>query len=404
MDVKELVSQFESLGDNCEFGVVQRYIGIEPLGFFRWSWTPLPALLDVLDAEFANVDPERIEIYTGLNQEYMVRLQPWGFQYHTHQQDGSIDPDRLRAQQVKVVTFLKRKMLDDLRAGEKIFVRKGPDTGTLDPAMALHERLQRFGRNTLLWVVPEDDHRGPGTVEVLRPGLLKAHIDRLAPVIDAYDCSPVWLDICRHALGLHRSGSLPGSVVTRPRGWSTNLLRLSNIERDSGWWATPAVETRTLDGEAAVDPGAPVKAHRLAAATQPASGTVCGYTVLPGPAEGALYCGSLYVRIPSGSAVRTVGAVLRGVPSLALANADLALRDVWQRVWVCGRTPAGEKMTTISLFMEGDAGAVVETTCWQLETGPAATPYVSSRFGSMRSDFRIRLVSGQVPRLAAANE
>ena len=34
---------FRSLGDNCEFGFVQRYGGVEPSGLLRFSYTPLAA-------------------------------------------------------------------------------------------------------------------------------------------------------------------------------------------------------------------------------------------------------------------------------------------------------------------------------------------------------------------------
>lgn len=395
MDPKELVSRFESLGDNCEFGVVQRYMGIEPLGLFRWNSTPLPALLAVLDAELENIDPERIEFFTEKNGEYMVRVPPWSFQYHTHQKQGSVELELLRKQQVKVLTFLKRKALDDLRSGEKIFVRKGSDSRTIEDAIELHKRLRRFGPNTLLWVVPEDDQRRAGTVEVRGEGLLKGYIDRFAPIDEAYDSSPVWLDLCRHALGLHYAGTLPGAVAARDRGWATNLLRHVHVEKDSGWFALPDVACRKLDGEEPLAPRTPVIEHRLNRTTEPASGSVCGYTVGNGLAEGAVYSGSFYVRIPEDARVRNVGAVLRGVPSMALANADLSLRGVWQRVWVSGRVPAGQERATLSLFVLGEEGTSLQTTCWQIETGLTPTPYVPSTFGTMRDDFRIRVIPGQ---------
>jgi len=37
----DLVQRFESLGDNCEFGMVQRYAGAEPLSLFRFIVLPI---------------------------------------------------------------------------------------------------------------------------------------------------------------------------------------------------------------------------------------------------------------------------------------------------------------------------------------------------------------------------
>src|SRR5436305_104536 len=33
----DLATRFESLGDNCEFGILQRLEGAEPLGLLRWA-------------------------------------------------------------------------------------------------------------------------------------------------------------------------------------------------------------------------------------------------------------------------------------------------------------------------------------------------------------------------------
>jgi len=37
LSAQELMYRFESLGDNCEFGLVQRRCGAEPLGLFRFA-------------------------------------------------------------------------------------------------------------------------------------------------------------------------------------------------------------------------------------------------------------------------------------------------------------------------------------------------------------------------------
>jgi hypothetical protein len=37
---RDLVLQFESLGDSCELGLVQRMVGVEPLGMFRFAGAP----------------------------------------------------------------------------------------------------------------------------------------------------------------------------------------------------------------------------------------------------------------------------------------------------------------------------------------------------------------------------
>ena len=34
---RDLVFAFESIGDNCELGMLQRHVGIEPLGLLRFA-------------------------------------------------------------------------------------------------------------------------------------------------------------------------------------------------------------------------------------------------------------------------------------------------------------------------------------------------------------------------------
>ncbi|MBE7247769.1 MAG: hypothetical protein INR63_22720, partial [Actinomycetospora chiangmaiensis] len=41
----ERLHAFRSLGDNCEFGFVQRYGGVEPSGLLRFSYTPMEDLI-----------------------------------------------------------------------------------------------------------------------------------------------------------------------------------------------------------------------------------------------------------------------------------------------------------------------------------------------------------------------
>src|SRR5580704_10413054 len=125
MTDSEILRDFESLGDNCEFGLVQSSLGIEQLGFFRFNSVSADALLRALNnglADFENLAGLDIEI--ACNDELIVHIPGYGLRYHTFYTRGDADIDRLRRQQTIVVRFLARKLLEDLRAAEKIFVRK----------------------------------------------------------------------------------------------------------------------------------------------------------------------------------------------------------------------------------------------------------------------------------------
>src|SRR5580698_5336849 len=99
----ELVLQFESVGDNCELGLVQRRAGEEPLGLLRFAGTPLRNLLRGLKARFANIaDPAHIRI-SAENGEYMVKLTKYDFTYHAHVPVGAMEPEALHRQQSRTI-------------------------------------------------------------------------------------------------------------------------------------------------------------------------------------------------------------------------------------------------------------------------------------------------------------
>ena len=228
MTIADVVACFESLGENCEFGLVQRAVGIEPLGFFRFNYAALEALLRALDCDFADVGGAgQVEVYTEPppNRELMVRIRGYGFRYHTFRSIDDVSIADMHAHQVRAVDFLTRKLREDLRAGEKIFVRKGDDSARIEQIMPLFAALRRYGPATLLWVVRADGVRQAGTVEVLGRGLLKGYIDRFAPISNPDALSDAWLDVCYAAHALWQDNAAPGTIV---RGVASAALQAAH--------------------------------------------------------------------------------------------------------------------------------------------------------------------------------
>ncbi len=122
----ELMLAYESLGQDCNFGLMQRHAGVEPLGLYRFSGTDLNQLLRALDSEFEGVgDPDNFEIVLKgeAPHEYMIADRTIGG-YHTFISPEEMEPDELRVRQARHLKFLRRKILEDLKAGEKIWVWK----------------------------------------------------------------------------------------------------------------------------------------------------------------------------------------------------------------------------------------------------------------------------------------
>lgn len=203
LSVPQIALRFESLGENCEFGLFQRRCDAEPLGLLRFSSTFMRNLIRGIDTGFAglgeteDIDP-RLE--GAPKKEYMIHEKKFGLVYHTFVYEGQRSIWLMREQESARLKFLRRKFMEDLESSDKIFVYKLGSGVSEEEVLPLLMALKRYGDATLLWVVPAERERPAGTVEVVMPGLLKGYIDRFAPDDNAHDFSfEGWLRVCANA-------------------------------------------------------------------------------------------------------------------------------------------------------------------------------------------------------------
>jgi capsular polysaccharide biosynthesis protein len=213
MPLDELMLEFESLGDNCEFGLIQRTVGIEPLGLLRFAGfflTPemrLEKLISSLIEGFEGLGaPETIELSTaGERREFVINETRYGLMYHTFKHEGDIDADKLRQSESRRLGFLRRKLFEDLASGEKIWVWKSNISPAQPQMLTLLRTLRDFGPNILLWVVEADTTHQPGTVECINEHLIKGYVERFAPYGRANEFIDVpWYEVCQKAYDLFR--------------------------------------------------------------------------------------------------------------------------------------------------------------------------------------------------------
>mgnify|MGYP005809892913 CR=1 FL=1 len=209
LTLPQLALQFESLGENCEFGLVQRRCDIEPLGLLRFSSTFLRNLIRGLENGFDGLgDPEEIEPRLegkGPKKEYMIHEGRFGLVYHTFVYEGQRTVSLIREQESARLKFLRRKFLEDLETGGKLFVYKRNSTVSEEEVLPLLLALHRHGSNRLLWVVPADEAHPSGTVELAQPGLFKGYIERFAPDENAHDFAfEGWMRVCANTYLLSR--------------------------------------------------------------------------------------------------------------------------------------------------------------------------------------------------------
>jgi len=211
-----LVTQFESLGDNCEFGFVQRHYGAEPSGLLRWAFVmSFEGLLDGIVQgfagifEFRNLRPLAVDMV--LDNRYKL-----GF--HTNFRCKEVAHHWVFAQskqercpiyleEIAKVKYLREKTLTSLRNGEKIFVYKRNSGMTAAEIRRLKKAIDTHGNNRLLCVVPEETVRDRG-IRLIEGGVTLATIDRLASYKKVEDASyESWKKILAAVAGPWSHGS-----------------------------------------------------------------------------------------------------------------------------------------------------------------------------------------------------
>jgi hypothetical protein len=201
----DLMMRFESIGQNCEFGLVQRAVQAEPLSLLRFAGIELWSLMRGLETGFDSIhDPTHFKLTTGVmdgRPEYMIFATRHWVRFHT----GIFISDMPNITSVierarNYLEFLQRRFVETLSAGNRIFVLQHP--GAMDAAHALPvlSRLCAHGPNSLLYVT-ESETMAPGTVQQEAGGLYHGFTDVLPPP-DEPDRINVgaWLSLCANTL------------------------------------------------------------------------------------------------------------------------------------------------------------------------------------------------------------
>src|SRR5205823_4809079 len=160
-----------------EFGLVQRHFGLEPLGLLRWGATAPDKLRAALRGGLEGVgslENTTIDLVRG---EYIIRDKRYGMMMHTFLFESSISHQELLDKMCRRMDYLRRKLINDIESGEKIFVYQKADLRD-EEATGLHQAIRALGENVLLCVRLADEAHSAGTVESTWEGLLIGYLDR----------------------------------------------------------------------------------------------------------------------------------------------------------------------------------------------------------------------------------
>jgi len=211
ISASELMLSFESLGEKCDFGAVQRHYGVEPLGLLRFSFSPFDPLLAALEDRFEAIGALEDTGFERFRDETILIMKKYGLFFHTFVYEGELPTpekrDAFREQQRRRLAFLKRKLIADLEEPQKICVYSSDDRTTDDDAARLFAALRAYGPNSLLYVRPSDADHPVGTVETLQEGLYIGYFTRLTDFM-AEEQPPfeLWRQLCERTYRLVQGG------------------------------------------------------------------------------------------------------------------------------------------------------------------------------------------------------
>lgn len=200
---RELLLKFESLGENCEFGLVQRRFAAEPIGFLRWTYTSPATLIKLLEARFEGIgEIDTLDLTRATWGEYFLKDRAYGVTFHTYIHDCGPDEALFLKKQSARLVWMKKKLIEDLTAGEKTIVYKVHYPASEGTIARIHSLLKGYGNNKLLCVRVAQPGLAPGSIMVGRDGMMTGCISHVEPTENnAWNiCFDEWLSICQLTL------------------------------------------------------------------------------------------------------------------------------------------------------------------------------------------------------------
>lgn len=355
-DIPRLLQLFESLGENCDLGVIQRAVGLEPFGLFRFAACDAAGVAALLRERFHPLgEPEDLWLeVVGPRQEYRVKSRHFSFETHTNRYAGQDDPELARTSQIEKMCFLRDHLIRDLSRGRRLFVFKSRASFPMIKEIAA--QLQSYGPNCLLWVSPGAPGQLPGSVKRVAPHLLRGFVSR-GGTYDGDPSLPVeeWIAVCANAYRLWRHADPPKVPIE-------NLISHAMATHSCEWLSHPQATTRLID-EPALASGVMFE-HKLATAEITAV-----YGVHLPITSGGNFVFSAWIRLPDGFRGRQIAALLPGFSSVAMWTADLKSPGRWQRIWVSASIPVDARSISCELLVEGGVEQVFHSSRWCLERG-----------------------------------
>lgn len=166
----------ESLGRNCEFGLVQRRAGVEPLGLLRFAESPLDALISAIECRFEGLK-NGLTFSTSRTSEWLGNWS--GLTFHADRNYPEFSEEFVRAREAKRLPWLAAKLMTDIEVADKMFVYCGQEITDPSEVEPLLRELRRIGDARLMIVIADPERAG--TIEPVDRTFWIGRVRRLTP-------------------------------------------------------------------------------------------------------------------------------------------------------------------------------------------------------------------------------
>jgi tetratricopeptide (TPR) repeat protein len=182
-NLTDIYNHFESLGFDCDFGYAQRMVGAEPMGLFKWSGVEPHHLMEIMNNRLEDFDnPEHYSLVLQPTNQYFLKDSKYGTVTQIDMIAGIVPEDALLKKMIQRQSFLKRKLLSDIKIGKKIFVYRF-DNDPIDRYVEkMVSSLQGIGMKKILITRAPDDEYKPGSTRVFSAGVMIGYISINCPL------------------------------------------------------------------------------------------------------------------------------------------------------------------------------------------------------------------------------
>lgn len=177
-------SAFESLGDNCEYGFVQRKHGCEESSLLRWGISHPETLLNGIESNFEGL--YQFENLVPHNNK-MVNDIHTGFKFHTKMQSNNgiflhdyEERFLIHKEELEKIKHLRKKFINNIKNPRKHYIYKKNAGLDFRFCSKLAETISSKGPGCVLVVHLSDADHASGSVMKVEDNLYFGYIDSFA--------------------------------------------------------------------------------------------------------------------------------------------------------------------------------------------------------------------------------